>query len=387
MYKKDIGTNIPKIIINMEQNSKLTTKVGPWKMNFHSLSVRNKIIFLFLLMSLLPLWTIGTISFTSSKAAITQKTVRYSLDLLTQTVANIQLKLAGFENTSIKLFIDNGFNSTLVNFLKSRGNAVSVQKKIIDDYFSEYMINNKDIFAFMFIPETNPDYSIVITKDFEEDFWNLTKRFKETSSYQSIVKAGGGIVWSASIRLNRNHFVILGRSIKDIATGEFLGILAIVVEEDKIDQLANMTIYNQLDISFGDIENYSFIINDNGEIVSAPFKEDIGKNITGFMKDIFPLKLILEGSTLNRDYGSEVNQGSFISEVNHKKTLVTYKSIGSKIGVGGKSGWHLINIASTSSLYREISKVGLTTLILGLVFGGLAIIVSFYVATLVNHRK
>jgi hypothetical protein len=65
------------------------------------------------------------------------------------------------------------------------------------------------------------------------------------------------------------------------------------VDEDKIDQLANQTIYNQLNISFNELESYSFIINNDGEIVSSPFKEEIGKNVTQIMKETKPLQPIL----------------------------------------------------------------------------------------------
>ena len=352
-----------------------------------SYNIRNRIFLLFLVVSLTPICIIGSISYFSSRATITKQTTEYSLAALTQTVANIQLKLAEFENVSIRLFINKDFNSTLANFVKMKGGVSDSQKKIIEDYFNEYMISNKDIFAFMFISNPKYERSIVITKDFQSDFLNLIRHFKETNSYQSIVKAEGGIVWSNTIKLNRNNFVILGRYIKDLGSGEPLGILAIVVDEDEIDQLANLNIYNQLNISFGELENYSFIINNEGEIVSSPFKEEIGKNVTQIMKDTKPLKPILGSPVSNRDYGSEINQGSFITEVNNKQTLVTYKSIGSKIGVGGKSGWNLLSLAPTSYLYEDAYMVGFTTLILGIIFGILAIFLSIYVAKLIDQQK
>ncbi|HBE78436.1 MAG TPA: hypothetical protein DDW65_11770 [Firmicutes bacterium] len=348
---------------------------------------RKKIIICFLLVSLVPISIVGVISFFNSRGTINKISAQYSLDFLTQTVANIQLKLAEFENISLRLFINNDFNNTLINYLKIKDGASELQKKVIVDYFNEYMISNQDVFAFLFISETKTDKSIIVAKDYYQDFLDLTKHFRQTSSYKSIIKAGGGIVWSTTIKLNRNHFVILGRYIKDLTTGQPLGILAIVVDEDKIDQLVNMTIYNQLNISFSEIDNYLFIINNEGEIISSPFKEEIGKNINQIMKDTEPLKSILGSPVSNRDYGCEINQGSYITEVNHKQMLVTFKSIGSKIGVGGKSGWILVSLAPTSYLYKQASAISYTTLILGIIFGILAILASFYVANLVNNKS
>jgi methyl-accepting chemotaxis protein len=366
---------------------KINHQIKSLKNNFlSSKKIRTRIILFFLFVSLVPICVIGSLSYISFRATITKKTAQYSLDLLTQTVSNIQLKLAEFENISVRLFINKEFNDILGNYVSVK-DGTSLQKKIIEDYFNEYMISNKDVFAFMFICNSKNEKSIVITKDYYQDFLNLTRHFRETYSYQSIVKAGGGIVWSSTIKLNGNHFVILGRYIKDLTTGEPLGILAIVVDEDKIDQLANQTIYNQLNISFNELESYSFIINNDGEIVSSPFKEEIGKNVTQIMKETKPLRPILGNLVSNRDYGSEINQGSFITEVNKKQMLVTYKSIGSKIGVGGKSGWNLLSLAPTAYLYQEVSSIGLITLVIGIAFVILAIFLSFYVANLIKTNN
>ncbi|HBF39834.1 MAG TPA: hypothetical protein DDW50_21310 [Firmicutes bacterium] len=384
------GKQDPAALFSKIEGNAMILNIQPtevqWKKRRIYFSIQNKIIFFFLLVSLVPICIIGSFSYFCAKADVTRKTAQYSIDMLTQTVANIQLKLAEFENISVRLFINNDFNEALANYIKSRDGSSAFRKKNIEDYFNEYMISNQDIFAFMFICDTDNSKSIIITKDYYDDFSSLTKHFTETSSYQNIMVAGGGIVWSNTIKLNRNHFLILGRHIKDAATGDPLGILAIVVDEDKIDQLANLTLYNKLNISLGNMEQYSFIINNDGEIISSPFKMDIGKNIAILMQNIEPLKPILK-YTGDRDYGNEINQGSYITKVNNQSMLVTYKSIGSKIGIGGKSGWHLISVAPTSFLYEELRMVGFTTLLLGIVFGIVAVVISFYVASLVGADK
>jgi hypothetical protein len=353
------------------------------KKKFLIFSIRSKIILSFLLVSLIPIWIIGSFSYICSRTNITQQASKYSIDMLTQTVANIQLKLAEFESISVRLFINKDFNGALTSYIRAKDGSIAMKKKNIEDYFNEYMISNKDIFAFMFICDADRNKSIFITKDYYDDFSYLINHFKETPSYQNIVVASGGIVWSNTIKLNRNHFLVLGRSIKDLTSGESLGILAIVVDEDKMDQLANLTLYNKLNISLSNPERFSFIIDNNGEIISSPFKQDIGKNISSLMKDTAPLKPIME-YTGDRDYGNEINQGSYITEVNHQRSLVTFKSIGSKIGIGGKSGWHLLSVAPTSFLYEELHMVSLTTLLLGVIFGVIAIIISFYVASFIS---
>jgi hypothetical protein len=348
------------------------------------LSVRNKIIFSFLFVALAPIGIIGSFSYFCSKNMVIRKTANYSLDMLNQTVANIQLKLAEFESISVRLFINKDFNGALADYVKPKTVSGGVKRKNIEDYFNEYMISNKDIFAFMFISDSDHGKSIIIAKDYYNDFHNLSEDFRKTHSYQSIMTAAGGIVWSNTLKIHRNHFVVLGRYIKDATSGEPLGILAIVVDEERIDQLANLTLYNKLNISLGNMERFALIINNDGEIISSPFKQDIGKNIETLMKDTKPLKPIMEYAG-DRDYGSEINQGSYVTLVNNQPTLVTFKSIGSKIGIGGRSGWHLIGLAPTSFLYDGLRRIELATWILAAIFGGLAAILSFYVAALVDR--
>jgi hypothetical protein len=347
------------------------------------LSIRNKIIISFLLVSVTPVFLIGSFSYLRSRTTILQKSADYSLDMLTQTVANIQLKLAEFENVSVRLFINKDFNEALANYMKSPDERGLIRKNI-EDFFNEYMISNKDIYAFMFIA-ADDRRSIIITKDYYHDFIDLSRRFHTTNSYRSIIIARGGIVWSNTIKINRSHFLVLGRHLKDLTTGEPLGTLAIVADEERLDQLANLTLYNKLNISLGNMERFSFIVNNDGEIISSPFKNDIGKPVTRLLKNIKPLRQIME-YTGDRDYGNEINQGNYITQVNHQPMLVTYKSIGSKIGIGGKSGWHLISVASTSFLYGELRRVGLVTLLLAVVFGGITVMLSFYVAALMDRE-
>src|SRR5690554_354603 len=348
--------------------------------------IRNRLIWCFLLVSLTPIFIIGFLSYYYSQAAITRKITQYSQAELMQTVANIQSKLAEFENTSVRLFINKEFNSTLGAMTAARDESqYLLARREIEAHFKEYMISNQDIFGFMFICEPDVERSVIITKDFYEEFIKSTRDFKDHNAYQSITTAGGGIVWSSAIKLNRSHFVLLGRQLKDMATGESLGVLAIIVDEEKLDQLINLNIYNRLYISLAEIESYSLIINNEGEIVSTPFKEDIGNNFSKIIKETKPLDEVFSRVS-DRDYGSEINQGSFLTEVNHRQTLVTFKTISSEVGIGGKSGWHLLSLAPTSYLYAEVRTLGLITLGLGMLFAVAAIGVSFYVTAIIDKQ-
>ncbi len=338
--------------------------------------------FALLSLAMIPLLIVGWMSYVEFRTAITRKITEYSLAQLTQTVANIQLKLAEFENISVRLFINKDFNTTLATYVSSpRGAANLAARKVIEACFNEYMISNQDIFAFMFYNGPNAVGSIVVTKDFQTEMQSLVQNFARQDAYQNILKAGGGIVWSSAIAVKRNHFLIIGRHIKDLETGKPLGILGIMIDEEKIDRLTNMNLYNQLNISFDNLENYSFVINNNGMIVSSPFKNDIGKNIKQVMSNTRPLQAIFQPVS-NRDYGNDINQGSFLTKANQRQTLVTYKTISSNIGVGGRSGWHLLSFTPASYLYAELQNAWLKILVIGLLCGGLGVLLAIHFAAL-----
>ncbi len=352
---------------------------------FKHISIRERFIVFFLILTLTPVLIIGSISNNSLNNVVTEKIVRYSLAELAQTVVNIQLKLAEYETISLQLFINKDFNAALENYVDKQNSLNVTDRKSVEAYFNDFMTNNKDLFGFMFIGDCDDCHPIVVTKDLQKDFIRLSKNFNGTSACRNILNADGGIVWSSTIKVNQSNFFILGRAIKRLSNGKPLGMLALLIDEDKIDQLVNLTTYNELNNSLDNIENYALMINGNGEIVSSPFKEDIRKKVSQLIENTIPLRPFIGDSLV--DQKKYIDHGSFITKANNKQSLVTYKAIGSKNGIGGKSGWYLVNLAPTSFIYEEQQVVTVTTLILCIIFGTLAIWFSFYAANIIFHDQ
>jgi hypothetical protein len=349
---------------------------------YRNISIREKFIIFFLFFSLTPILIIGVISINSFKKVVMDKIVRYSLAELGQTAVNLELKMSEYETISLQLFVNKEFNAILENFVDTENSfSNNAMHKSVETCFNEYMNNNKDLLGFMFLSYFDNERSIVVTKDFQKEFAGLKSSFKCTSAFRDIMKADGGIVWSNAIKINQKNYVILGRLIKRLSNGKPLGVLAIIIDEDKMDQLVNLTIYNDLNNSLNGIENYSIIIKQNGEIVSSPFKEDIGKNVSQITRNILSAKYVLRNSFSGKE--SKIDHGSFITNVNHKESLVTYKAIGSQSEIGGENGWYLVNLTPTSFLYEERQVVAITALILCLVFGILAVWISFYATKII----
>lgn len=346
------------------------------------ISIRKKLLFYVIFLSITPVLIVGSISGVRFQKAVANKTVRYSLTELTQAAVNIQFKLAEYETVSLQLFVDNEF-ITALEYLTATGNDSPnfVFRKTVENCFNEYMNNNPDLFGIIFHPVSEKLTPIVVTKESQSDFISLSESFKETSAYNDILKADGGIVWSATIKVNRSNILILGRLLKRISNGEPLGVLALIIEEDKIAQLANRSIYNDFNNSLNGIENYSLIVNSNGEIISSPFKEDIGQSASQLIRDIE----LRNSNSPGLERGTD--QGSFFTTINQQSSLVTYKTVGSKIKNAGKSSWYLVNLTPVSFLYKEWRVVTIAIIVSCVVFGILAAWVSFSVANMIGQKQ
>lgn len=353
-------------------------KKAPEKIGFKSIPNIHKSIVLWIFISFLPIVVIGLLAYYGSREIFIKNVTKGSLDLLAQTVANIQLKLTEFEHISVEFFIDDEFKNIVTGYLRAKDSRVKLQaKNDIESYFNKYMTNNPDIFAFMFTSNHLSRDTVFLCKNGNEEIYDMARRFRNTTTYKNIYRASGGIVWSSSIKINANHYLILGRVIKNTLTGENLGVLSIVINEERVDRLANLNIYNKFNMPSGVIENFNVIINDKGEIVSTVFKKDIGKTINEIMTHKGPLEKNLSLS-LNQGYQTIAGEGSFITSVNGKETLVTFKSIGSKNGINNYNGWFLLSLTPTSYLYSELKGLYVIMIIVGLFLELLCLWFFFY---------
>jgi len=328
---------------------------------------------LLIVLTLTPLLIVGTISHGHFKEAVTGKVVRYSLAELTQTVNNLQEKLAGYEAVSLQLFVNNDFLTALEKYC-DHGNKAREAAETVKTCFHEHMKNDPGLFGFIFAGASGQIEPIVVAKDSQENFIALSRKLKETGAGREIMEADGGIVWAAPLKINRGNYLLLGRLMKKISTGAPLGILALVIDEEKIDRLVNLAFYEELNDSWDGIDYYSLIINSRGEIISSPFKEEIGKKVPQIIEGILPAN----GGALTGEDAGQGRQGSFLTTVNREQNLVTYKAVGCKNKTAWRNSWYLVNLVSTSFLYKERRVVAATTLVLSLLFGALALLISLY---------
>jgi len=157
-------------------------------------SIRNKLIFSFLLVSLVPLIIIGSISYISSRSALRGKATQYFTDGLLKTFLNMQIKLESYENISFQLVADRVLNEQVANFIYSDdGYTHYIERRNLEKSLERFQYSNEDISDLVFIDETKEHFISLGTHELSAD---SLSPILEPEFYQEIIDANGRAVWS-----------------------------------------------------------------------------------------------------------------------------------------------------------------------------------------------
>lgn len=333
---------------------------------FNNFPIRNQIIFFFLVVALIPIFIVGVLSYSSSKTAITSKIGEYSQQELSQTAQNLEIKLQSIEGISGQFINNNQYN----NILKEYCNSIDTPKEA-ESHLSAYTLlmstaySTKDNYSISFMCLNESQKLVSSDASIPNSFF----RNPHSKLFRDILAANGGIVWSHHKMTNRSRYIILGRVVKDVFSGEKLGILMIFVNEKVVSSVINPDIEPNADIK--DLGSYNMIINDQGEILSSPlYSDDIGANI---------LKLLHQPKKLRPLLTGREDKGSFTDRINNQGVFLTCRK------AMNDRGWYLISVAKISYLYKEIRALGWKTFLIGILFAFIAIILSIMVALNISN--
>jgi methyl-accepting chemotaxis protein len=359
------GRQIGKTFVNQPRFQFLTRISTCFKnvfQYFNNFPIRNQIIFFFLFVSLIPILIIGILSYSSSKEAIVSKTSEYSQNELSQTVQNLEMKIQDIESISMQFISNNQYNDLLKDYCNSIGTNQEYEKyQMVANLFQSIIFSNKEnfIISFMCLTDTS---KLINSGTLPDDFFNPRNKF-----FQKILAADGGKIWS-QYKINRNHDIILGRVIKDIVTGEKLGILIIFIDEKVLSDVINPEIGSSTDLNSPG--SFNMIIDNQGVIISSPrYYDDGGKNIFTLLRHPRKLRPLLKG---------QKNKDSFTDRINRQEVLLTCKAMGDR-------NWYLLSAAKISYLYKETRALGWKTFLIGIFFAVIAVILSIIVALNISN--
>ncbi|MCL6590295.1 MAG: methyl-accepting chemotaxis protein [Firmicutes bacterium] len=318
------------------------------------LSIRYRLLFSILMISIIPITLMGYFASSISNSAISAKIAKYSRQGLIQTNANLTLLLQKYEEFT-KQFISyreqNQWVSLYVNTPATNGLTLWDNFHKIDNYITGSTVIMADLAKVVVYPLNDKKPVSVSLKSnegsnldpqiFEETF----ERDKKKELFAKI--RDKQMAWDTF-----DNFILYGRLIKDLVTGQELAIIVLFISKDRIDQLVNIQLYNDPDYMEDWLKNrpYSILIDGQGVILSSPLKKDKGLNIEKLLNDFNALDRI-------RSFAENQAEDRFSGRYHNQNVLITFNPLPDK-------GWYLLSIAPDSYLYKETNTVGWLAIIL-----------------------
>jgi two-component system sensor histidine kinase YesM len=300
--------------------------------------LRVQLVLLFVLVSLIPLISLGVFSYYRSSKTIQNITRTYSNDIINEMSTNILLRFKNINDIS-KVLLNNGTVKDILS--KDKAQALSdfnednlrmslLLKTIMDS-------NPNNIRSVYILPEKNG--SIYAIGDIVEShglaFLNdeYRKNYKESSLYTDTIKAVKNYIWWPTQNVLGNNVFILTEKLYDDTEG-VLGVLVIHIGMDTMD-----SIYRSLE-SYNNSKMY--LIDGKGRILFHPEKANIGKQI---------------GNRQIQDIVTSSDSGSFILRENNGPLFVVYNTF-------SVTDWKAIVTTNYTELISDAEKIRTATLVI-----------------------
>ncbi len=326
-----------------------------------NVSFKKKLLFFFLLVSLGPILMIGMIVYTSSRITIHNKMTYYSNDSLTKSKQQMEMILKRYEDLTYQMMVYKDVNKLFIDFIEDEDNHTSARIEL-ENYLNSIAFSNPNIFAIKYISTAGEEINAggEISSSYET-------AFKESSVNDTVTKDNDRVHWLPPVKANNageGVQVLMGRMIKDFSTGIDVGNIFFFINESSFDRALNEYLYETDGIAENRIKgNYLILLDNNGRILSSPRKEEINNNIFDLLKRKEHLRALIEGEDLNTNFNNVLNK---------KSVQISFKEI--------NSDWFLLGIAPTSYLYRETRGIGWLTLLIVILSGVVAVLISLYVS-------
>src|SRR5690554_1630954 len=113
-------------------------------------TIKKKLVILFLLASLVPMLTVGLISYSSFKNAIVNKITLHSQEAFSQTAMNLEMKINSYENITLQLLNDDRFGSSLRTFLEADEIELFIHIVELQQFFDGCLLGYPEICGLFF---------------------------------------------------------------------------------------------------------------------------------------------------------------------------------------------------------------------------------------------
>lgn len=315
------------------------------------ISLRYKLLLVFLCLGLLPVLIVGGVSFFQSNKSIFQNTVIYSSSVINQVAGNFDRWLSEYNYTTMEMINSENFQNGVQN---------DEDDFLIDQYYklklTFYVVNRpeiKDISVYRSNDQLDSLKSTLLVQSLRTTMLKGSEAVGR-ELYDRVMKASGETVWlnGKVYRSNEKTFdnnITMVRKILGFKSGKELGIFIMHLDAKRIED-----IYNDVNLA----ENgFILIVDSSGKVVSSSGNERNGSSVDA---------LLLNGV-------SQQPSGSFICKTAEGEMLVNYAT--SEV-----TGWKVVSLVPTGSLMKNIYiATGITILIAFIIL--ICILVLSFVAS------
>lgn len=311
------------------------------------MSIRMKLIISFLALSIVPIVTVGIVSYQGAFTTVEQQTTQFSTQLLHQMKLYLEQNIEQMEQLSMLLITNTEINKIVTKDSSMYGSIyekLEDQKKV-DSFFQENILLDTNIKQAVFYKSAE-EFKNYGTNDLSYTYFQKGI-FEESEAYKKIVEAQGRAVWLSGLEGNYNQ-IYLARSIHGSAINRPAGIFILVLSP---------------------------------EWLQGTFKSiDLGESVDIFALDsdqmiVAHTDLTQIGGELTRDYGVErlydqddEGTGNFLAN----QKMICYMDL--------INGWKMVTEIPISSMLGEIQQVGSTMLGLAI----LCLIIAIFIAMIIS---
>jgi two-component system sensor histidine kinase YesM len=324
----------------------------------NDIPIRNRLILILLLVSVIPVVLMGTISYNVSRNAISSKIENYSRRELTQTVNNLDSMLKKYIDLSLPFISDANLRNMAVQLSGDIPQEDRLQyTNKVRSYLMSSLTSDTGL-NIVFFPANDKQYVYYGTSVYLDEF-------KGSRLLNDTIKSGTA-VWDY---YEKN--IVFIRPLKNPDDGKYFGTIATFVDGKSLDAVINATLYKDANFSLEKITDfpYSMLVDQEGAILLSPFQDDTGKNISTNVKNPKFMEQILSSNSDNAKLDEKIKG---------RDVMVTSTST-------ENNGWHLLDIAPDSYLYAETNMLGLTSLLIGVIISAIVVLISFIVAFSISN--
>ena len=234
---------------------------------YKNTSIKNKLLLLFYIQIVIPLFFIGVTSYQKSAEIIEQKSINYSLDILKMIELRFKDLSTGMQGLTLELLYDN----RVYDALSSKGyeDNITIYNRAneIRSILRQATLSRNEIQSICLVTKNRRFYS------FDSD--NGKVRIEFILPYDSIVEAArkgrGRPVWFLEKQEGRESEIYVTRMVYDRDSYNEIGLIAINIKKEYLE-----SVYT--DLSRESLNNISILSENNEEIIKQQENSGILKN-------------------------------------------------------------------------------------------------------------